>query len=118
MLQLQINNRVALSFCNRHALSGYVCQGTARALLENMARQITETSQRAFTWTGPYGGGKSSLALMLCSLVGANKRLREKAKNILDLPLDSVVYKAFDAREEGWIVVPVVGKRASFVSVI
>jgi hypothetical protein len=47
------------------ALSGYICQGTASSLLESMARQITETRQRAFTWTGPYGGGKSSLALML-----------------------------------------------------
>ena len=62
------------------ALSGYVCQGTARALLENMARQVTETKQRAFTWTGPYGGGKSSLALMLCSLVGANQLVREGLK--------------------------------------
>lgn len=97
------------------ALSGYVCQGTARALLENMARQVTETRQRAFTWTGPYGGGKSSLALMLCSLVGANKLVREKAKSILDLPSDSIVYKAFDARDDGWVVVPLVGKRASIV---
>lgn len=100
------------------ALSGYVCQGTARALLENMARQITETRQRAFTWTGPYGGGKSSLALMLCSLVGANELVREKAKSILDLPLDSVVYKAFGARDDGWVVVPLVGKRAGIVSEI
>ncbi len=98
------------------ALSGYVCQGTARALLENMARQITETKQRAFTWTGPYGGGKSSLALMLCSLVGSNQLVRAKAKSILDLPTDNVVYRAFDARDDGWVVVPIVGKRASIVS--
>lgn len=100
------------------ALSGYVCQGTARALLENMAKQIVQTRQRAFTWTGPYGGGKSSLALMLCSLVGSNPNLREKAKQILDLPPDSIVYKAFDSRGEGWLVLPVVGKRASVVGEI
>ena len=57
-------------FGREDALSGYVCQGTARSLLESMSEQILETKQRAFTWTGPYGGGKSSLALMLCSLVG------------------------------------------------
>jgi hypothetical protein len=94
------------------ALSGYICQGTARSLLESMARQLVETKQRAFTWTGPYGGGKSSLALMLCSLVGGQSKLRSKAKQILGLDDASPVHRAFDARGEGWLVVPVVGKRA------
>jgi hypothetical protein len=96
------------------ALSGYICQGTANSLLESMARQIAETRQRAFTWTGPYGGGKSSLALMLCSLVGGPK-LRSKAKQILGFPEDSAVHKAFEAKGDGWLVVPVVGKRADVV---
>jgi hypothetical protein len=96
------------------ALSGYICQGTASSLLESMARQIVETRQRAFTWTGPYGGGKSSLALMLCSLVGGPK-LRGKAKHILGFPEGSVVHKAFEAKGDGWLVVPVVGKRADVV---
>ena len=100
-------------FGREDALSGYVCQGTARSLLENMSEQILETKQRAFTWTGPYGGGKSSLALMLCSLVGPSQSLREKAKEILSLPNDSTIYKAFQANGSGWTVLPVVGKRAS-----
>lgn len=107
--------RLDADFGREDALSGYVCQGTARSLLESMARQLVSTRQRAFTWTGPYGGGKSSLALMLCSLVGPNPRLRARARDILDLPADSPVYRAFDARGEGWLVVPVVGKRASVV---
>jgi hypothetical protein len=100
-------------FGREDALSGYVCQGTARSLLESMSEQILETRQRAFTWTGPYGGGKSSLALMLCSLVGSSQPLRDKAKEILALPNDSKIYKAFQARGNGWTVLPVVGKRAS-----
>jgi hypothetical protein len=94
------------------ALSGYVCQGTARALLENMAKQILETHQRAFTWTGPYGGGKSSLALTLCSLVSPNGKLRSKARQVLGLADGSVVTRAFRTNSSGWLVVPVVGKRA------
>jgi hypothetical protein len=100
-------------FGREDALSGYVCQGTARSLLESMAQQVLETKQRAFTWTGPYGGGKSSLALMLCSLVGPNQKLRDRAKKILALPSDSKIYKAFESKGEGWIVLPVVGKRSS-----
>lgn len=94
------------------ALSGYICQGTASSLLDSMARQITETRQRAFTWTGPYGGGKSSLALMLCSLVGGQPKVRAKAKQLLGFPDGSLVHKAFEAKGDGWLVVPVVGKRA------
>ncbi|WP_238145841.1 ATP-binding protein [Burkholderia gladioli] len=81
-----------------------------------MARQLADTRQRAFTWTGPYGGGKSSLALTLCSLVGPNAKLREKARQILALPADSAVAKAFSSRGDGWLVLPVVGRRASVIS--
>jgi hypothetical protein len=107
--------RLDADFGREDALLGYICQGTARTLLESMARQLTTTRQRAFTWTGPYGGGKSSLALMLCSLVGPSHRLRQRAKQILDLPDNSPVHAAFDARGDGWMVLPVVGKRASVV---
>jgi hypothetical protein len=107
--------RIDTDFGREDALSGYVCQGTAKALLESMATQIKETRQRAFTWTGPYGGGKSSLALMLCSLVGNSPTLRKKAKIILDVPSDSPINAAFSSKDEGWLVVPLVGKRTSVI---
>jgi hypothetical protein len=100
-------------FGREDALSGYVCQGTARTLLESMAQQLLDTQQRAFTWTGPYGGGKSSLALMLCSLVGPSHELRDRAKKILALNADSRISEAFDCTAAGWTVLPVVGKRVS-----
>jgi hypothetical protein len=108
--------RIDADFGREDALSGYVCQGTARALLENMARQLVNTRQRAFTWTGPYGGGKSSLALMLCSLVGPNAKLRGRAREMLALSSDSPIADAFGARSDGWLVLPIVGRRGSVVS--
>ena len=105
--------RIDTDFGRDDALAGYICQGTAKALLESMATQIKETRQRAFTWTGPYGGGKSSLALMLCSLVGTSPTLRKKAKSILDLPPNSPINVAFSSKDEGWLVLPLVGKRTS-----
>lgn len=104
--------RIDADLGREDALSGYICQGTARALLENMSKQIVETNQRAFTWTGPYGGGKSSLALSLCSLVSPNPRLRARARQVLGLSDGSLVQRAFATKSEGWLVVPVVGKRA------
>ena len=105
--------RIDTDFGREDALSGYVCQGTAKALLESMATQIKDTRQRAFTWTGPYGGGKSSLALMLCSLVGPSLTLRKNAKSILNVPGDSPINVAFSSKEDGWLVLPLVGKRSS-----
>lgn len=103
--------RIDTDLGNKDALSGYICQGTARALLENMSKQIIETNQRAFTWTGPYGGGKSSLALGLRSLVSPNSKLREKAWQVLGLPEGGLVQRAFSTNSDGWLVIPVVGTR-------
>lgn len=99
------------------ALDGYICHGTASSVLDNMSKQILESRQRAFTWTGPYGGGKSSLAVALASAVSPNKLLRTKARSILLSSQRISFEKAFPA-ERGWLVVPVVGKRGSIVQEI
>lgn len=38
------------------ALDGYICQSSSRNALAVVANHINESQQRAFTWTGPYGG--------------------------------------------------------------
>lgn len=100
------------------ALNGYICQDSARNLISNMAHHITETKQRAFTWTGPYGGGKSSLALALGSLLSANKTLRDEAKKILEVKAGDKIDQAWSTSKDGWLVLPVVGKRGSVISAI
>lgn len=61
------------------ALQGFVCQRSAADCLANMASQISQTTQRAFTWTGPSGGGKSSLAIALAGVVGPKGAVRTAA---------------------------------------
>ena len=97
------------------ALQGYVCQETASSLLNNMAHHIAKTRQRAFTWTGPYGGGKSSLALVLGSLVSPTKTLRDDAKKILAKNIDGDNSEAWSCSKDGWLIIPVVGKRKSII---
>lgn len=94
------------------ALEGYVLTDTAREALSVMSRQIAGSNQRAFTWTGPYGGGKSSLAVVLASALSANAKLRNEAKAILSnqIPLFP---QAFHVSKKGWLVLPVVGKRGN-----
>jgi hypothetical protein len=97
------------------ALAGYICHSTATSILENMARQLTETNQRSFTWTGPFGGGKSSLAVAIASALHPDKNLRTHARNALKLGTMPAFDKAFPTRK-GWLTVPVVGKRGSVVA--
>lgn len=103
--------RIDTDLGSADALDGYVCHRTASMLVESMSRQVAESSQRAFTWTGPYGGGKSSLAVALASAVGPDKKLRAQARALLNIDEHPLFDKAFPVRR-GWLVVPVVGKRA------
>lgn len=111
--QFQRSVRIDIDFGRPDALQGYICQATARTVLDNMANQIAESSQRAFTWTGPFGGGKSSLAIVLASLVSGDAALRSEAKKRLGLTAADKLAKVFRATDAGWLVIPVVGSRTS-----
>lgn len=93
------------------ALRGFVCQRSATDGLLSMAGQITQTAQRTFTWTGPYGGGKSSLAVTLAALLGPKGALRTAAMAALGAPTAQCILDAFQPSRQGWLVVPVVGRR-------
>lgn len=107
--------RVDVDLGRLDALTGYICHSTVSSILENMVRQLTETNQRSFTWTGPFGGGKSSLAVALASALHPEKNLRAHARSTLKLESMPAFDKAFPTRN-GWLVVPVVGKRTSVVA--
>lgn len=108
--QYQRSIRLDIDFGRMDALNGYVCHKTAADVLETMSHQIAGSNQRAFTWTGPFGGGKSSLAVALASAVGPNEKLRLKAREVLQLDQHQGFDEAFPV-DKGWLVLPVVGKR-------
>lgn len=109
--------RIDTDYGREDALDGYICHRTASTVVESMSRQIAASNQRAFTWTGPYGGGKSSLAVALASAVGPNKKLRSKARSLLRIDEHPLFDRAFPVRR-GWLVVPVVGRREGMVKEI
>lgn len=107
--------RIDIDLGRPDALDGYICHGTATAVLSSMTKQLLESNQRAFTWTGPFGGGKSSLAVAFASALGPDKHLRSKARDLLKLDDLASFDEAMPCRK-GWLTVPIVGKRASVVS--
>lgn len=110
--------RLDVDFGRPDALEGYICHGTAHSVLDSMARQLIESNQRAFTWTGPFGGGKSSLALTLASALCRNVGVRNKARVALNLKAFPLLDQAMPIKRGGWLIVSVVGKHGSVVQEI
>ncbi len=109
--------RLDTDYGRTDALNGYVLQPSGYAALETMANHLSKSQQRAFTWTGPYGGGKSSLALALASLAGGDDPIRTIAREALKLKHKDPVLTQF-GKGKPWTVLNVVGKRASIISEI
>lgn len=103
--------RLDTDLARSEALQGFVCQPSAAEALLGMARQISQSSQRAFTWTGPYGGGKSSLALTLGALLGPKAGARALAVEALGKHNANRLNGLLQPTRNGWLIVPVVGRR-------
>ncbi len=115
--RFQRSIRIDLDMCKPEALEGFVCPRSSAYLLENMAHHIAIRSQGAFTWTGPYGSGKSSLAVVLGALLNSKYTLKRIAKHALGEETASIVSKALPPRRRGWRILPVVGRRRDPVQV-
>ncbi|ATQ75847.1 ATP-binding protein [Massilia violaceinigra] len=107
--------RIDMDLGRADALDGYICHGTATGVLSSMTKQMVDGNQRLFTWTGPFGGGKSSLAVAFASALGADKSLRAKAREILHLQNIPSFDQALPCAK-GWLTIPIVGKRGSVVA--
>lgn len=93
------------------AVEGFICPRSSAEVLETMAHHVRETGQGAFTWTGPYGTGKSSLAVVLGAALNGPKDRRGKAEEVLGERTSAILAGALPPRRLGWRVLPVAGRR-------
>ncbi|WP_438863886.1 hypothetical protein [Neptunicella sp.] len=66
-------------------IDNFILHGTAINVLETISRDYEGSEQRAYTITGPYGSGKSTVALFLSLLLSTNKDERDYAEDSLDI---------------------------------
>lgn len=92
-------------------LVGYVMQASIAKALKTLGESQCDSHQGAFTWTGPYGGGKSSAALLLANLVAGSKGNRKIARDIAGDALARLYTEAFPEPNGRWRVVAVTGSR-------
>lgn len=104
--------RVDTDISDPLALEGYILTQSAIDALLIMARHRAVTGHGAFTWTGPYGSGKSSLALALAALLQGG---RADAGALFGTAAASDIADLLAGFREGpgpWKIVPIVGQRS------
>ena len=109
--RFQRATRVDTDLRDPSSLEGFVCSDSSARVLTTMAHHIAEGAQGAFTWTGPYGSGKSSLAVVLSALLNGNSEMRAEAASALGPDVDDIISAALPRQAKGWRVLPVVGRR-------
>ena len=62
-------------------IENYIFHNTSRTILNRIANSYAKSNQGSFTLTGPYGTGKSSLALFLNALIHQDSKIRNLAKD-------------------------------------
>jgi hypothetical protein len=100
---------------NVSEISSYQLNSSVWHVIRGIAEQIINTKQRAFTITGPYGSGKSSLAIFLTAALSSKGPLRNKAEEILGTNRYSEFNSAFKCSENGWMTVKIVGNRTDIL---
>lgn len=110
--RFQRSVNIAADIGSPSALEGFICPQSSQHLLMQMADHISKTNQSAFTWTGPYGSGKSSLAVALAGILSGSEKIREANATLLGNAFANSLWSKLPPRSKGWKVIPVVGRRA------
>ena len=102
--------RIDTDLTDPAGLEGFICPRSSAEVLEAMARHTGQTGQGAFTWTGPYGGGKSSLALALSALLNGDPAKREQAAEAVGIETAERVWENLPPGNKGWKILTVIGE--------
>ena len=100
----RIDNKISKEFLNH-----YIFHDTSRKVLDQIANSINNTNQSAFTLTGPYGTGKSSLALFLKALISKDSKTKNFAEKISNYNSKHNFSKVF--LKQKWFVINLIGSK-------
>lgn len=100
-------------------ISSFICPQSSAEVLLNMASGRQEAGEAAFTWTGPYGSGKSSLVVALNALLGEDIKLRNKAMKSIGEKQANKILSGFNVTgRKGWTFVPIVGHKGDVMTAL
>ena len=86
---------------------GFVFHGTAEHTLNSIANNFAQAKRKAFTVTGPYGSGKSTVALLMAGMLSTHEPLRDIAREKTNTDFCHSFKKKIPVKK-GWFVVKAV----------
>lgn len=116
--RFQRSIRIDADLNDPEALTGFICPRSSAEVLVTMASHISQTGQGAFTWTGPYGSGKSSLVIALSGLLHPDHERRKAAAAAVGKETADAVWAGLPPGKNGWVTLPVVGRREAPTKVL
>ncbi|ELA9593020.1 hypothetical protein JL830_09425 [Vibrio parahaemolyticus] len=87
--------------------NGFVFHGTAENTLRSIAEGYRQSNRRTYTITGPYGTGKSTIALLLAGLLSPIKHLRSVSTEVVKPEFANLFYEKIPVKK-GWFIVKTV----------
>lgn len=102
----RIDNKISKEF-----LDNFVFHDTSKKVLNQISSSLLNSNQSGFTLTGPYGTGKSSLALFLKALISKETSIKKHAEKIANLNNKHLFSKVF-LNKKKWFTLNVIGSRA------
>lgn len=117
--RFQRSIRIDTDIGDEGVINSFICPQSSIEVLLSMAKGRQEAGEAAFTWTGPFGSGKSSLVVALSALLGNETRLRTKAEKVVGEKNAAQILKGFGVSpRKGWTFIPVVGSRGNVADAI
>lgn len=112
--RFQRSIRIDTDIGDEGIIESFVCPHSSAEVLLGMANGYKNSGESAFTWTGPYGSGKSSLVVAMSALLGGDKKLRKLAEKSLNKNYANKILSGFRVTAGvGWEFIPVVGYKGS-----
>lgn len=106
LLSTRLDSDISKEFFER-----VIFHGTAYNSLKTIVNSFYQNTQSAFTLTGSYGTGKSTLAAILSGLLHSNDEIRTAARKLVN---DSDLLKKIDSTfkvssDKPWLIIKAVG---------
>ena len=101
----RIDNKISKDF-----LENFVFHDTSKKVLNQISSSLLNSNQSGFTLTGPYGTGKSSLALFLKALISNESSIKKQAEKIANFNNKHLFSRVF-LNKKKWFTLNVIGSK-------
>ena len=101
----RIDNKISKEF-----LDNFVFHDTSKKVLNQISSSLLNSNQSGFTLTGPYGTGKSSLALFLKALITKDASIKKQAEQIAKFNNKHLFARVF-LNKKKWFTLNVIGSK-------